>query len=388
MNIKKFIADNAQEAIQMVKKEMGEDAVILKNRTIHGPGKGGKRSGSRIEVTAAVDYEAPGEPVTRAKDPSESYAIIKKWDNLEAELRDIKEALLSAEAGTTLMPDLYYDKTLSSRYINFKTFGLRPEVIRELMRECHTRGNGQGIDSDPKLLKDSLSKVLTRMNISRDGERADGAKVFSFIGPTGVGKTTTLAKLAAVKAVKQGKKAALITLDTFRIAAVDQLRTYARIMGIPMEVAGSRKDLKQAVSRHADCDIILIDTAGRSPNSGQEVLELKNLFNIREAVHHYLVLSATTGYGGLRHADEKFGTLPFSSYIFTKLDEVQDASSMVNFLISRHKPVSYFTTGQQVPEDIEVASKKRLASLLLARMQTLAENPTDEVRTYGSSCWT
>ncbi|MFH1488711.1 MAG: flagellar biosynthesis protein FlhF [Pseudomonadota bacterium] len=377
----------------MVKKEMGEDAVILKTRTIHGPGKGGKGSGSRIEVTAAVDYEAPGSGATRAKDPSEFHAFIKKWDTLEAELRDIKEALLSAEAGTTLMPDLYYDKTLSSRYINFKTFGLRPEVIRELMRECHTRGDGKGLDSASKLLKDSLSKVLTRMSISRDGERAEGARaegarVFSFIGPTGVGKTTTLAKLAAVKAVKQGRKAALVTLDTFRIAAVDQLRTYARIMGIPLEVAGSRKDLQQAIAKHAACDIILIDTAGRSPNNGQEVLELKDLFDIREAVHHYLVLSSTTGYGGLCHADEKFGTLPFKSYIFTKLDEVQDASSMVNFLISRHKPVSYFTTGQQVPEDIEVASKKRLASLLLARMQTLAEKPTDEVRTYGSSCWT
>ena len=382
MNIKKFIGPNAQAAIQMVKKEMGPDAVILKTSTLHGSGKG-VGSGSRVEVTAAVDYEAP--EALQSRDPGDP--LLKKWDLLEAEIREIKEALLSAEAGTTLMPDLYYDRMLSARYINFRTFGLRPDIIRTLMRECHEKG-GNGIKSATKLLQDSLSRVLTRINISRDMKNSDAGRIFAFVGPTGVGKTTTLAKLAAVKAVKQGKKAALITVDNFRIAAVAQLQTYARIMGIPLEVAASKKDLKESIAKHGDCDLILIDTAGSSPNSDQGMNELKDLFSVSEKIHHYLVLSATTRYQDLLHTDKRFGALPFRSYIFTKLDEIHDASSMVNFLISRKKPVSYFTTGQQVPEDVEVASKKRMASLILTRMRYLTENQTDEVRTYGSSRWT
>ena len=384
MNIKKFIAPNTQAAIQMVKKEMGPDAVILKTSTLPGSGKG-VGSGSRVEVTAAVDYEAP--EALQSKDHLKGDPLLKRWDFLEAEIREIKEALLSAEAGTTLMPDLYYDKMLSARYINFRTFGLRPDIIRSLMRECHERGENE-IKTAPKLLQDSLSRVLSRISISREMKNPDDRRIFAFVGPTGVGKTTTLAKLAAVNAVKQGKKAALITVDNFRIAAVAQLQTYARIMGIPLEVAASKKDLKEAIAKHGDCDLILIDTAGSSPNSDQGMNELKDLFSISEEIHHYLVLSATTRYQDLLHTDKRFGALPFKSYIFTKLDEIHDASSMVNFLISRKKPVSYFTTGQQVPEDVEVASKKRMASLILTRMRYLTETQTDEVRTYGSSRWT
>ncbi|MBN1104825.1 MAG: hypothetical protein JXL84_15510, partial [Deltaproteobacteria bacterium] len=118
------------------------------------------------------------------------------------------------------------------------------------------------------------------------------------------------------------------------------------------------------------------------------ILELKNILNIPEEIHGYLVLSATTRYQDLQHADEQFGALPVKSCIFTKLDEMQDPSSMINFLISRGRPVSYFASGQQVPEDIEEASRKRLASLLLSRMRKGTEKSTNEVNVNGSSEWT
>jgi flagellar biosynthesis protein FlhF len=281
------------------------------------------------------------------------------------------------------MPEIYFNKELRTRYTNFKTFGLRSDIIRELMNECHEKGQ-KGMTSASKLLQDSLSRVVSRINVNGNNKTTRGRKIVSFIGPTGVGKTTTLAKLAAINAIKQGKKAALITLDTFRIAAVAQLQTYARIMGIPLEVVVNSTDLQKAIHKHRHCDFILIDTAGRSPNKDQDITELRNFFRISEEIHHYLVLSATTRYQNLLNADKRFGVLPYKSYIFTKLDEIQDASSMVNFLITRQKPVSYFTFGQQVPDDIEVASRKKLAALILSGMKKKTENPINEVNRYGS----
>jgi flagellar biosynthesis protein FlhF len=382
MNIKKYIASTAQEAVQMVKREMGPEAVILRTRTLYPSKEDSERNGCSIEVTAAIDYEASAE-LSPGKDQIDLKAIAERYRRMEAELRELKEAVLSADAGTMLRPEVYYNKALRTCYMNLKNFGLRPEIISELMSEWRANG-GNGENSAAGVLQDSLLRVLSRIPIHGNQTDMRGKRIISFVGPTGVGKTTTLAKLAALSAIKQGRKAALITVDTFRVAAVAQLETYARIMGIPLEVAVSSTDLQKAIRKHSECDSILIDTAGRSPNQEEAILEMKKLFSIPEEIHCYLVLSATTRYKNLLYADQQFGALPFSSYIFTKLDETEDASSMINFLISRKKPVSYFATGQQVPEDIEVASRKKVASLVLARMRKAAENPAHGVSNYGS----
>lgn len=371
MNIKKFIAKNSQEAMQMVKKDMGPEAVILKTRTINSGSGYNKRSQRMIEVTAAVDYHAP--IVTSSDQGSYQNPPSIGLERLEKDIREIKEALLSSDAGTSLKPEFFFNKEVKSRYINYKTFGLKSEIITDLMKE-YSQDDQPGIKDPPHLLQDSLLKVLSKIRINGNGGNRKNGKIYSFIGPTGVGKTTTLAKLAAMNALQQGKKSALITIDTFRIAAVAQLQTYARIMGIPLEVAVDRKDLRKAIKKHGDSDAIFIDTAGRSPKSDKDISDLMDILKVPEEIHSYLVLSATTRYQNLLNIDKRFGALPFKSYIFTKLDEIDDPSTMVNFLISRQKPVSYFTTGQQVPEDIESASKKKLATLILAGMRESNNN--------------
>lgn len=387
MNIKKFIANSTEEAIQMVKKEMGSDAVILRTRTLGLAGGGGEREKKRIEVTAAVDYDAMASSRQDRK-PPESDQALKRWQNVEMELKVIKEALLSAEAGVVLMPETYYNRVLRGHYANYKNFGLRPDVIRELMNESHEPDKERKNLSPIRLLQDSLAKVLTRIKTNGHENHAGRRKIYSFIGPTGVGKTTTLAKLAAISAVNQGKKVALITVDTFRVAAVAQLQAYARLMDVPLKVAVSSAELRKAIDIHKDRDFIFIDSAGGSPTKSQNIIQLKELFRIPEEIHHYLVLSSTTRYQNLLLADKTFEALPFKSYIFTKLDETEDVSSVLNFLISREKPVSYLTTGQQVPDDIEAASKKKVASLILAGMRERAEHRMNEVKAYGSSCRT
>lgn len=393
MNIKRFIGGSNQEVLRLVKKEMGPDAVILRTRTLppSHPENGDRRK--RVEVTAAVDYTAP-DVLSQAQAGSDALSresMMERWDALERELRDIKAAILNADARTAVPPELYHDRSIRTLYGHFRTFGLRPELVDDLLTEAHAAERPRRDATEAQLLQEALSRVLRRVSLSRPQARPGEPgeqEVYAFIGPTGVGKTTTLAKLAARRAVKEGLRTALITLDTFRIAAVSQLQTYARIMGLPVHVASGRAELDDALRRSRDAELILIDTAGRSPNREEDIEELVRLFGDRDDVHHFLVLSAATGYGNLLRAREQFGRVPFKSYIFTKLDELSEASGMLNFLATRRKPVSYFTTGQQVPEDIEAATRKRLAKLMLGMSKTAGDSlpvAANEVTKHGSS---
>jgi len=386
MNIKRFIADSSQEALRLIKKEMGPDAVILRTRTV-GSKVSSNGKDRQVEVTAAVDYEAP--VVTTGEGSSASTvatdALLEKWKSLESEIRDIKASILSADVGRRLAPELYFNKPIRALYSHLRAFGLRPVMIEAIMNEA-TREFGSGASNAEGTLKQSLARVIKKIEIRPTGTSRGTRRVFSFIGPTGVGKTTTLAKLAAIHAVKEGTRTALITLDTFRIAAVKQLQTYARIMGVPLEVASGRHEMDEAIRRHRDCELILIDTAGKSPNAEEAIGELARFFRDREEVHPFLVLSATTDFSSLLRAAQQFRGLSYESVIFTKLDEVLDASSMLNFLLSMDVPAAYFTTGQQVPEDIEPATRKRIAQLILSGLknQIGISCNSDEVAEYGS----
>ncbi len=380
MNIKRYTASSAKEALLMVKKEMGADAVILGTRKISSP-----KGINRIEVTAAIDYEnTAGLPSVNGN--RETVLNDHYWKFLEKEVRDIKDLLLSVESNSILPPDLYFNYDLRNQYTNLKHFGLRADIINDIM-SCKDRSGVNKPVSQSQTLRESLYNVMARISFEDKQQKEKTRRVSSFIGPTGVGKTTSLAKLAALSAISRGEKTAMITLDTFRIAAVAQLKTYAQIMDIPLEVVMNRQELATALKKHQNCDSVYIDTAGRSPKMGEDIHKLKSLFDVREKIHHYLVLSATTRYEDLLWAEERFNVLPYSSYIFTKLDETRDTSSMFNFLVSKKKPLSYLTTGQQVPEDIEVATKKKLATLLLTRMRgVMVGNSSDEGVEYGSSC--
>jgi flagellar biosynthesis protein FlhF len=384
MNIKRFIAGNAQEAMRLVKKEMGAEAVILRTRTLPASEAPYGGSGSRVEVMAAMDYDAPVVHAGNAAPPQTHHAGGSRWEQIEKELRELKEAVLTSDAGARLIPGIPFHRELRALYAHFKTFGIDPLTIQELMGDFHSDCRDRKGLTDADLLQESLTRVLARITLEEQQTGNRPKRVQAFVGPTGVGKTTTLAKLAALTAVKQGKKTALITLDTFRIAAVSQLQTYARIMNIPLEVAASREDLRSAIRKHRECDRIFVDTAGRSPNNLDELKEQARLLDVSEKIHTYLVLSATTQQGNLFHAADGFGGSAYQSYIFTKLDEVTDISSMLNFLISAEKPVSYFTTGQQVPEDIEAASKKKLALHLLEMIRKKENDPLQEVKNHGS----
>ena len=192
-----------------------------------------------------------------------------------------------------------------------------------------------------------------------------GGKREILFGPTGAGKTTTIAKLAAIQALWEHKNVLLLTSDTYRIAAVDQLRTYAKILGVPIEVIFEVENFARILAEHKDAELILLDTAGRGQKDRKnlEAFELLHEVFKPDAVH--LVLAANMKYKDMLDVVERIAGVPVSHVIFTKLDETVSYGALYNLLKSLGKPISFFTTGQNVPNDIEVASGARLASLLM-----------------------
>lgn len=195
--------------------------------------------------------------------------------------------------------------------------------------------------------------------------KKNAPRIIALVGPTGVGKTTTTAKLAAMYALNRGNKVALITMDIFRVGAVEQLKTYTKIMGIPLEVASTPKELERAVDRHTDCDLILIDTAGRSHKDADKLEEMKSFLESSIQTDIYLCLSATTKDRELEEILKRFSTFSISKVVFTKLDECESFGCIVNLLLRANLQIAYFTTGQRVPEDIEIATSDKLAELIL-----------------------
>jgi len=195
--------------------------------------------------------------------------------------------------------------------------------------------------------------------------KKSGPRILAIVGPTGVGKTTTIAKLAAMHALNRGASVAMITTDNFRVGAIEQLKTYAKIMDIPLEVAATSQELAKTLARHADKDLILIDTAGRSPKDVERLAELKGYLECHPGIETYLCMSATTRARELDEIIATFGVLPITRFLFTKLDESESYGCIVNTHLKHKLPLSYFTTGQKVPEDIEVASARKLAALVV-----------------------
>ena len=193
-----------------------------------------------------------------------------------------------------------------------------------------------------------------------------GPKVLTFLGPTGVGKTTTIAKIAGSQKIENPDlKIGLITIDTFRIAAVQQLQEYARIIKIPIRVVNDLTQLDHVLNEFKNKDLVLIDTAGRSQRDEMQMAELRDFLHDRDEFHNLLVISSTTKDGDLVEITKRFSTVKLDGVIFTKLDESTSYGSIFNHAIRFKLPLAYLTTGQNVPEDLESASRERLVDILM-----------------------
>ena len=273
-----------------------------------------------------------------------------KWPNI-AEINT-----LDGQSGEELLPE---DSPLARELANS---GVSTDLIRKIVDTLNTLPLKNGNQTVNSRLGEALGRLIKfagTLKLKRNSPR-----IIALVGPTGVGKTTTTAKLAAMYALNRGNKVALITMDIFRVGAVEQLKTYSRIMGIPLEVASTPKELEKAVEKHSACDLIFIDTAGRSHKDKEKLDEMRNFLDNKIPMEVYLCLSATTKDRELEEILNRFKIFQVSKVVFTKIDECESFGNMVNLLMKDNLQIAYFTTGQRVPEDIEIATPAKLADMI------------------------
>ena len=227
--------------------------------------------------------------------------------------------------------------------------------------------NLEGFEADDHQgLRRALARdLLQRIQLAPPLSRRPGKRVVAFLGPTGVGKTTTIAKIAADATIRFGRKVGLVTLDTYRIAAVEQLAAYGEIMGLELKVARSLEDFRKAVAALSSCDLILVDSAGRNPKDERALGELNDLLDGHRATDRILCLAAGTNPRTLAEITRAFAPLKYRELVITKMDECVGHGSILNAHLRTNRPLTYFTTGQRVPEDIEPATAERLVRLIL-----------------------
>lgn len=221
--------------------------------------------------------------------------------------------------------------------------------------------------SDPAVLNAFFAKTIAEL-VQTTGSilpEVGSSKRIALIGPTGVGKTTTIAKLAAAYLLAGGKRVAMVTIDTYRIAAVEQLKVYGEIMNLPVEVVMNADQLRDVLQRHSNKDLILIDTAGRSPKDSVSLQELQEFLNVDPEIETHLVLSATTRERALYETYSRFSELSPRSLLMTKLDECDSLGVLLNIHLRNNCPLSYLANGQKVPEDLMLATAELVSSMIL-----------------------
>ncbi|QGP92857.1 Flagellar biosynthesis protein FlhF [Neomoorella glycerini] len=372
MKIKRYLARDMQEAYLAIRRDLGPEAVIVATRQVRQPGLKGYLLPPRLEVTAAVE-EAPARKLPEPAAPAGKAALQAGagktvvapagainpagggnngrhgLEGLQRELAEIKAALNRlVRPGSAAVPE--HLLALRQRLLAQE---LQEELVALLLDGLEATG-GTEIIGD--IIRTRLADHLSRQVASQSRQR-----VQAFIGPTGVGKTTTLAKIAARYSLYQEQKVGLITLDTYRIGAVDQLKTYAEIMGLPLEVAMTPRELRASLERLEHCDVVLVDTAGRAPENKAMLAETRGFLEVMPEREVYLVLSCTTRRQDLLRAVENFRSLKYNRLIFTKLDETCCPGVMLTVAAAAGVPLAYITTGQDVPDALEAADPHLLA---------------------------
>ncbi|MFM7073020.1 MAG: hypothetical protein ACKO38_14620, partial [Planctomycetota bacterium] len=292
---------------------------------------------------------------------------------LPASVFDLFVDLLDAELGDDLARELIEEaRGLASAHAGHhggNHFGNHSG--KDIGSEAGNQAGDEAATLKARLVDVMESRIATSGPIvSAPGRR----RVVALVGPTGVGKTTTLAKLAANFRLRERCRVGLVTVDTYRIAAVEQLRTYADIIDLPMEVVSNPGDMRRALDRLGECDLVLLDTAGRSPRDEVRIQELKSILEEARADEVHLVLSAASGCGPMRLAAERFAPAGVTSLLLTKLDEAATLGPAFAWLQRSGHRLSYLTHGQNVPDDIAVADSRRFVRRLLAGNRDVAED--------------
>lgn len=370
--IKKFTAPTVKEAIQLAKKHFGDDAIILQTK------KSEQKSGEpdMFELTAMSDDNTspvPEKPAQRKPEkafytpaylkPRQKVTPAKSETELTAELNQLKETIKDM-----------------SHYIRYSKMLMLPDTLRFLVEE-------KGVDEDlaselvhkishkldksetdnPLRIKQKLQTEISKYFNTYDSTAlpSNKPKLICLVGPTGVGKTTSIIKLATNPAFFGKQRVGLITIDTYRVAAAAQLKTFAALAKLPLEIVYKPAEFKQAVDKFKNQQVILIDTAGRSPLDSGHFEDLKRFLSLGMFDEIHLVLSASMRPDILVDSAKSFSTLPVNRLIISKIDETTRLGNILNAGKKIDLPISFFTNGQRVPDDIFLADKNQIANMII-----------------------
>lgn len=398
MKIKRFFAADVRRAMKMVKEELGDDAVILSNRRVNGG----------VEIISAIDYD---EQALQQKAEQQQPEPIQAFDDYPSNVASFNRSTPNPERTESGKPQIVWSQepTLVEMRGEIKNLrGLLENQLAsltqnefqqhhpfryELQQRLSRLGFGKQLTAE---LLDSLAdeaniddmwrrllgKIAVRLQVNDDDILTHGG-VAAMVGPTGVGKTTTIAKLAARYALRHGaRNVALISADNFRIGAHEQLKAYARILDVPVRVADSAESLQTALDYFCDKRLVLIDTAGMS----QRDLRLHEQFAVLQSdprIRNYLVASVNTRLSGMEEVMQGFSDLNLSGCVLTKVDESTCLGYALDATIRHGLPVAYVSDGQRVPEDLQPARAHTLVSRSVAIMQEsteLLENELANIR--------
>jgi flagellar biosynthesis protein FlhF len=390
MNIKRTVAADMRSALRQVRETLGPEAVILSSRPVDGG----------VEVIAAVDFDErlftdteapspraevsppPAEPA-RSSAMSDYERIVERLQaqpgaapaasmpaaldsSVSTELRDLRE-LLETQLASLAWNDLNRRKPVRARVLRqFARLGLDPELARELAATLPTRA---GRPDDWRL---PFRLLAQRIPVARR-ELADAGRIYAIVGPTGVGKTTSIAKIAARYVLRgRARDLGIVSTDTYRVGAREQLLTFARILGVPLSVAENAEQLRDVIDSLSSKKLILIDTAGMSQRDVRLAQQFSTLKLAGHRIHSVLTVSAATERASLTETFEAFRAVDPKALIVTKLDEATTLGPVLSLAVRSHLPIAYLSDGQRVPEDLHLAGPKR-AWLMHTAMQLARE---------------
>jgi flagellar biosynthesis protein FlhF len=372
VSAKTYRAGTLKEALAQVRRDLGGSAVILGTREVRRRRMFGLGSREMIEVTASdgsvsATSDRAGGPANAPPSvviPTSSEALHSHFGEQLSRLHAMVEDLSKHGRLDHLLPDLPGE--LVPTYASLLEAEVPESLARRLVRYVAERLEPDET-RNPEAVRDALREAVEScVQIAPPIAAVAGTRrVVALVGPTGVGKTTTVAKLAANFKLAHGLRPGLVTVDTYRIAAVEQLRTYAEIIDLPLAVANAPGEMQRAIDELGNVDLVLIDTAGRSPRDEVKIRELSDFLAAARPDEVHLVLSAVSGERSLRAAVERFAVAQADRLILTKLDEADGLGGVLAVLGHADRPVSYLTTGQAVPDDIEPANRARIARLIM-----------------------
>lgn len=388
MKVKRYIGENSQDAIQKVKLDLGRDAIILNTRKIRRKGLLGFFMKPLVEVVATIDADNKKEyqPIMKKRNDIEEGRPLQAQNEFNNEFLKSLDVIRSSE-DNAIKNEVNQIKSMVSKMYesisNDKLDRQLSEISNEFIKRLeHSDVNSAIIDEikseivekeeinfnpDSEVIKKEIINILQKYIFVDKEELSNQNKqrIIIFVGTTGVGKTTTLAKLAADMVLNEKKNVGIITCDTYRISAVEQLKTYCEIIGVPLSIVYSPNEFSDIINNYRNKDIILVDTAGRSHKDKYQLLELKSLISSNYDYEIYLVMSATTKYSDCIEIVNSYSFLNDYKLIFTKLDETSSYGTILNVSNMSKKQLCYFTTGQSVPDDIEKADSTKIIKCIL-----------------------